>query len=70
MAGSPSNVILSGFRKSKLLCLKIDTLSERMDDLLTVSRVGATGKGLNFSNKSLRLTFSLNSQTYLQVALL
>ena len=60
MAGSPSKVILRGFVKSNF-CLKIEMLSVRMDDRFTVSRVGAPGRGLNFSKISLRVDFCSSS---------
>ena len=60
MAGSPSKEILRGFVKSNF-CLKIEILSVRMDDRCTVSRVGASGIGLNLSNRSLTVAFSSSS---------
>ena len=52
IAGSPSNVTFKGFPKSKLLCLKKATQSEKMFSLLTVNLGGATGGGFNLFRMS------------------
>lgn len=62
MAGSPSNLTFNVFLKSKFLCLKWETLSAKIEDRLTVRRVGESpGRGYNACNTSLTHAHSFTS---------